>query len=290
MLTQRSFFRFKSVPWDLYEASRSSRIEAAANAPSPTAGSDASPTATAAQQAAVAASAAELRRLELLNLFFVIASPFLGGVGLWLSKRYLFSPNGPISSQFNIGLFVFASGIRPAVHVAELLKNRALHLQKEIHMPYPEIELLKRRVNALESELASVRMIAESRVGDVEGVQDALQGVEKLKNAVKKLREGKEQGLYLRDHELLMELERKVLEQDQILEALRSGELIVLSEQRNGEDGEASSGIVGAAVNLTGKVVKRSMELMFLPATIGLSFARAFISKAPRTRKSMIEG
>ncbi|KAI9028575.1 hypothetical protein DFJ74DRAFT_703538 [Hyaloraphidium curvatum] len=271
------------VPWDLYEASRSAR----AAAPRPPAAADAS--SPAAQHAL--AAAAELRRLELFNLLLVVASPALGGAGLWFAKRYLLSPGGPIGSQFNIGLFVFAAGIRPAVHVAELVKNRAVALQKEAHMPYPEIDALRDRVGALEAEVAAVRGLLERGAAgavEAEGVREALQGVEKLKGAVRKLREGtKDAEALAREAERVRELERRVAEQGDAIAALRGGEVELYREAERAERGAA-----GLALELGARLAAWSVELAFLPLTITLSVARAVGGRMLRgiPRKPMIAG
>lgn len=271
------------VPWDLYEASRSSHVPILTT---PVA-SVQDPSAAAACEAA-AQAAVELRRLELLHLFFALFSPIIGGLGLWLAKRYLFSPTGPIGGQLNIGLFVLASGIRSAVHIADLFKNRALHLQKEVHIPFPEIEQLQKRVYGLETELNRMRTLMDQVLGDTEGVREAVSSVEKLRGAVKKLKEERERGQEVTvDHDLLLSLERRIREQGTLLEEIRSGELVAMPRDEN-----EVFGLVGSVVGLGTALVRRSVDVMLLPAKVTFGVAKSFALAVFRAagRKPMIEG
>ncbi|CAG8821654.1 14987_t:CDS:2, partial [Gigaspora rosea] len=122
-------------------------------------------TADPAQEAQRNQAAKELRIQEMWALLLVVASPIIGGYALHGAKMYLTDYDKYIS-HFNIMLFVFAAGIRPLMHIANLAKNRTLHLQEQVHYPSTEVELLKRRVQHLEYEFSQLRRESKLREFD----------------------------------------------------------------------------------------------------------------------------
>jgi len=194
------------VPWELYYAARSRRV---INENPP--GQTADP----AQEEQRNQAAKELRRQEIYALMLVIASPIIGGYALHGAKMYLTDYDMYIS-QFNIVLFVLASGIRPLMHIASLAKNRTLHLQEQVHYPSTEVELLKRRVQHLEYEFSHLRRgFATKR--DVINVRDGFEPtLSQLSKVVKKY-EKKEQYLRNYSEERFAFLETKLQEYDSFI-------------------------------------------------------------------------
>lgn len=191
------------VPWELYYAARSRRV-INENLP----GQTADPSQEERRNHAIK----ELRRQELYALVTVISSPIIGGYALHGAKSYLTDYDKYIS-QFNIVLFVLASGIRPLMHIVSLAKNRTLHLQEEVHYPSTEVELLKRRVQHLEYEFSQLRRgLATKR--DVINVKDGFEpALSHLSKVVKKY-EKKEQYLRNYSEERFAYLETKLQEYD----------------------------------------------------------------------------
>jgi len=157
-------------------------------------------------------AAKELQRQELYALILVIASPIIGGYALQGAKMYLTDYDKYIS-HFNIILFVFAAGIRPLMHIANLAKNRTLHLQEQVHYPSTEVELLKRRVHHLECEFLQIRKsLATKR--DILNVKDGFEPtIFQLNKAVRRY-EKKEQYLRNYSEERFAYLETKLREYD----------------------------------------------------------------------------
>ncbi|CAG8434274.1 1769_t:CDS:2 [Ambispora gerdemannii] len=242
------------VPWELYYAARSRRVinENAL----------AGQTADSALEVRRAMAARELRRAELYALGLVIASPMFGGLALHYAKQYLTDYDKYIS-HFNISLFVFASGIRPLMHVASLAKNRTLHLQEQVHYPNTEVELLKRRVQHLEYEFSQLRRGFATK-HDVDHVRTGLEPtISQLNKAVRKY-EKKEQYLRNYSEERFAFLESKLREYDSFI-AYRLQEDQALSLPRS------------------------MMQVIFLPLNVTftlLSYAKYFLPLPLRGRQT----
>ncbi|KAF8942272.1 hypothetical protein BGZ47_006655 [Haplosporangium gracile] len=162
-----AFFLYNiiKVPWELYYAARTRRM-LLTNASIKT---SVDPVLEQRRQSATAS----LRRQEFFSLLLVLASPFLGGYTLQYLKTF-FSSYENYLSALNIELFIIASGIRPLTHLISLLKARALHLQEQVHYPDSEVELLKRKVASIETELTQLRRAFATK-RDVLQVQDSVE-------------------------------------------------------------------------------------------------------------------
>ena len=156
-----------SVPWELYYASRTRRINASAYALSRTD----SDTPEAVKERRKAASA-ELLQNELFSLALCIVSPFLGSYLLYYVRGALSEPERYINS-FNVRLFVLASGVKPWSHFLQLIKQRSLFLQNEVHYPVPTVALLVKRVQALENEIDDLRY-SHATKADVKLLRDGV--------------------------------------------------------------------------------------------------------------------
>ncbi|CAG8733986.1 9601_t:CDS:2 [Dentiscutata erythropus] len=236
------------VPWELYYAARSRRV-INENLP----GQTADP----AQEAQRNQAAKELRIQEMWALLLVVASPIIGGYALHGAKMYLTDYDKYIS-HFNIMLFVFAAGIRPLMHIANLAKNRTLHLQEQVHYPSTEVELLKRRVQHLEYEFSQLRRgFATKR--DVINVRDGFEPtITQLNKAVRRY-EKKEQYLRNYSEERFAYLESKLREFDTIISYKLQDEQI--------------------------SVPRNMMQFMFLPFNIAftiLGYATYFLPRSLR--------
>ncbi|CAG8455065.1 5927_t:CDS:2 [Scutellospora calospora] len=240
------------IPWELYYAARSRRV-INENLP----GQTADP----AQEAQRNQAAKELRLQEMWALLLVVASPIIGGYALHGAKMYLTDYDKYIS-HFNIVLFVFAAGIRPLMHIANLAKNRTLHLQEQVHYPSTEVELLKRRVQHLEYEFSQLRRgFATKR--DIINVRDGFEPtLSQLNKAVRRY-EKKEQCLRNYSEERFAFLESKLQEFDTFIS-------YKLQEEQ--------------AVN----VPRSMMQFMFLPFNIAftiLGYATYFLPRSLRGTK-----
>jgi len=195
------------VPWELYYAARSRRVINENTTQDQTL----DPTQEAIKNQAIK----ELQRQELYALTLVVASPIIGGYTLHGAKMYMTDYDKYIS-HFNIVLFVFAAGIRPLMHIANLAKNRTLHLQEQVHYPSTEVELLKRRVQHLEYEFSQLRKgLATKR--DILNVKDGFEpSISQLNKAVRRY-EKKEQYLRNYSEERFSYLESKLLEYDNFI-------------------------------------------------------------------------
>ncbi|CAG8704180.1 9849_t:CDS:2 [Cetraspora pellucida] len=236
------------VPWELYYAARSRRV-VNENLP----GQTADP----AQEAQRKQAEKELRLQEMWALLLVVASPIIGGYALHGAKMYLTDYDKYIS-HFNIMLFVFAAGIRPLMHIANLAKNRTLYLQEQVHYPSTEVELLKRRVQHLEYEFSQLRRgFATKR--DVLNVRDGFEPtLSQLNKAVRRY-ERKEQYLRNYSEERFAYLESKLREFDSIISCKLQEEAI--------------------------SVPRSMMQFMFLPFNIAfaiLGYATYFLPRSLR--------
>ncbi|KAK9722389.1 hypothetical protein K7432_002693 [Basidiobolus ranarum] len=150
------------VPWELYFAARKRRVNQVGQSNQP---------GNAAQEAIRSEAIKKLHRQEQLSLLLVLVSPGLGGYLLQISRQFL-SDYDKYFSQLNIMIFIFAAGIKPASHLIGLIKNRALHLQQEIHYPNSEVEELRTRLASLESEIHKLRAASATRFEVGEYKQD----------------------------------------------------------------------------------------------------------------------
>ncbi|CAG8766601.1 12249_t:CDS:1, partial [Cetraspora pellucida] len=214
-------------------------------------------TADPAQEAQRKQAEKELRLQEMWALLLVVASPIIGGYALHGAKMYLTDYDKYIS-HFNIMLFVFAAGIRPLMHIANLAKNRTLYLQEQVHYPSTEVELLKRRVQHLEYEFSQLRRgFATKR--DVLNVRDGFEPtLSQLNKAVRRY-ERKEQYLRNYSEERFAYLESKLREFDSIISCKLQEEAI--------------------------SVPRSMMQFMFLPFNIAfaiLGYATYFLPRSLR--------
>ncbi|KAG0007284.1 hypothetical protein BGZ80_004860 [Entomortierella chlamydospora] len=209
-LTLIAFFLYNiiKVPWELYHAARTRRVlltSVSANA------APLDPVLEARRQNA----AASLRRQEFFSLLLVLASPFLGGYTLQYLKSF-FSSYEDYLSALNIELFIIASAIRPLTHLVSLLKSRALHLQEQVHYPDTDVEILKRKVASVESELAQLRRAVATK-RDVQQVQEDVEPtLHQLSKHIKR-HDKKETLLRTYAEERFASIDEKLREYDTIL-------------------------------------------------------------------------
>ncbi|KAF9116904.1 hypothetical protein BGX27_008988 [Mortierella sp. AM989] len=205
-----AFFLYNiiKVPWELYYAARTRRVvlsSVSANA------APLDPVLEMRRQNA----AASLRRQEFFSLLLVLASPFLGGYTLQYLKSF-FSSYENYLSALNIELFIIASAIRPLTHLISLLKARALHLQDQVHYPDTDVELLKRKVATIESELTQLRR-AYATKRDVLQVQDNVEPT--LHQLTKQIKRHDKKETMLRSYteERFASIDEKLREYDTLL-------------------------------------------------------------------------
>jgi len=210
------------VPWELYYASRTRRINQAASVLT----DNDSDTPESVKKRRKAASA-ELQRNELFSLALCVVSPFLGSFLLYYVRSALSEPDRYIN-PFNIRLFVLASGVKPWSHFLKLVKARSLFLQSEVHYPVTTVALLMRRVKELEEEVDDLRR-AYATKDDVRQLRDGVDlPLTQLSKAVRRY-ERKEEYLRLSSEEkfnLLSERQEEMLHEialsAQVIEQIRT--------------------------------------------------------------------
>ncbi|KAI8927568.1 hypothetical protein BC831DRAFT_170890 [Entophlyctis helioformis] len=114
---------------------------------------------TASAQDAAAADQG-LERLESRLLLLFVASPILGGLGLYLATRYIASI--AFISELYIVLFVLAASVMPLFHLISLVKDHAASYKTELEFPASQVDSLKARLSRLELEIASLRQLIPS--------------------------------------------------------------------------------------------------------------------------------
>lgn len=211
-----------TVPWEIYYASRTRRINEAEHILNDD--SDSITPESIKRRRQLAQS--ELYQQELLSLVFCVMSPFIGSYLLYYVKSALSEPDRYIN-PFNVRLFVLASGVKPWSHFFRLVKNRSLFLQSEIHYPLPTVDNLKKRVANLEGALEELRRGYATKL-DVKNLRDGVDvPLTQLSKAVRR-NERKEEYLRLSSEErfvLLTERQEEMLNElalsAQLIERLR---------------------------------------------------------------------
>ncbi|GAA5838427.1 hypothetical protein JCM11251_004935 [Rhodosporidiobolus azoricus] len=141
-------YQLIKVPWDLYYASHA-RILLSYPTPS-SLSSPSSPSDPLAEHRA--ASAASLRRSELLSLSLTFLVPVLGASLLHYARGLLSDPERYINRSV-VGLFMIAASVRPLGRAGEIWKRSTLYHQSLVHYPSSEVYQLRKRVEGLENEL-----------------------------------------------------------------------------------------------------------------------------------------
>ncbi|KJA26608.1 hypothetical protein HYPSUDRAFT_63850 [Hypholoma sublateritium FD-334 SS-4] len=157
------------VPWTLYQNAR----PRAPPPPSPADNTDA-------DERAAALAASELRRFELFFLALTVASPLAGAALLRYATDALLGPAAV--SWFSTALFVLATGLRPAAHLAERLAQRttALHAAAAHGAPQQTtaVRALEERIARLEAALEKTAERAARAADDAHAhVDDAVDAV-----------------------------------------------------------------------------------------------------------------
>lgn len=210
------------MPWELYYASRTRRINAAMHAIA-----DADDEAAHAVPAQVIKrrelAAHELRQTELLSLLFCLLSPFLGSYLLYYIRSALSDPDRYIN-PFNIRLFVLASGVKPWLHFFKLVRGRSLFLQTEVHYPTPTVSRLSKRVKLLEEEIddlkalyatkADVKLLRDGVDVPLTALSKAVRRYERKEEYARLSNEDKFAVLMQRQEEMLAELDASAKEID----------------------------------------------------------------------------
>jgi hypothetical protein len=191
------------VPWELYYASRTRRINAATYALSHT---DDDTPAPVIQRRKAAQS--ELLQKEVFSLIFCVVSPFIGSYLLYYVKGALSDPDRYIN-PYNVRLFVLASGVKPWSHFFSLVKKRSLFLQSEVHYPTPTVSLLLRKVESMQEEINSLRGLHATKK-DVKMLREGIDApLTKLSKALKTY-ERKEEFIRLNNEEKFEILNDKI--------------------------------------------------------------------------------
>ncbi|GAA5859308.1 hypothetical protein JCM8547_001976 [Rhodosporidiobolus lusitaniae] len=151
-------YQLIKVPWEIYYLSHVRRVLPSSPSPS----SPSSPSFTDPLSSSRLTSTEALRRAELSSLLFTFLVPALGASLLHYVKGLLSDPERYIN-RMTVGLFVVASGVRPLLRVVKLLKRNSLYHQTLVHHPSSEVYQLRRRVEALEADLASLTQTLASK-------------------------------------------------------------------------------------------------------------------------------
>ncbi|GAA6021338.1 hypothetical protein JCM10207_002703 [Rhodosporidiobolus poonsookiae] len=148
-------YQLIKVPWELYYASHARVVLPTSTSPGapPASPSLLSPDPLAPHRSS---SVAALRRNELFALFLCCAVPALGAGLLHYAKGLLSDPERYIN-RMTVGLFVIASGVRPWMRLARLIRRNSLYHQTLVHHPSNEVNVLKKKVEKLEEELAQLQ-------------------------------------------------------------------------------------------------------------------------------------
>ncbi|KAG0270568.1 hypothetical protein DFQ27_004280 [Actinomortierella ambigua] len=206
-----AFFLYNiiKVPWELYYAARTRRV--LLSSVSSNVGTQ-DPVLEMRRQVA----ARSLRRQEFFSLILVLSSPFLGGYTLRYLKTF-FSSYENYLSALNIELFIIASAIRPLTHLVSLLKARALHLQDQVHYPSTDVEVLKRRVATMETELNQLRRLVATKREVLMEVQDNFEPT--LLQLTKQIKRHDKREVLLRSYteERFAQVEEKLREYETLL-------------------------------------------------------------------------
>jgi hypothetical protein len=157
-----------TAPWELYYASRTRRILAAA------AKDDVDPDLARRQRRA----ATELKLHELFSLSLTVLSPFIGAYLLYGMRGALSEPDRYIN-PFSIRLFVLGSGVKPWMHFFRLVRNRSLFLQETVHYPSTEVQLLRRKVLRLEAQMKRLSREFATTKDEFDDVMRRQEGIER---------------------------------------------------------------------------------------------------------------
>lgn len=201
-----------TVPWEIYYASRTRRINAASIALTAEEEESLVPEAIKARRRV---ARAELLQNELFALLFCLISPFLGSYLLYWVRGALSDPDRFIN-PFNIKLFIMASGVKPWGHFFKLVKNRSLFLQSEVNYPVSTVSILLDQVRHLKSEMSLLKLRFATK-DDVKILRDGVDlPLTSLTKAIKRY-ERKEEYLRLSTEEKFEMLHKR---QEELLDEL----------------------------------------------------------------------
>ncbi|KAI9245552.1 hypothetical protein BDA99DRAFT_447825 [Phascolomyces articulosus] len=246
-------YKWMTVPWSYYESARSRRmIHQKSSIPL-----DERKQLSEMQRRAMIAD--ELRRHELVGLFWVIISPLLAGYTLQYS-RYFLSNYERYMSSFNVVVFVLAASLKPLAHVMTLLRERTLYLQSEIQASESQVQLLQRKLDLMEDELDTLRKAFATKK-DLGQVTDGLNPtIQQLAKTLRRF-EKKETVLRSWSEERFSSIEQKVQEFDQFI-CYR-----IEQDQRQSAHGMVVT-LVLLPLNITLWVVKRMTGLLPVPRAL----------------------
>lgn len=201
-----------SVPWEIYYASRTRRLNASSVILTEQEEDSLVP-----EQIKIRrkAARAELYQNELFALAFCVLSPFIGSYLLYWVRGALSDPDRYIN-PFNIKLFIMASGVKPWAHFFKLVKNRSLFLQSEVAYPVPTVSILLDQVRELKMEMNTLKNRFATK-NDVKNLRDGVDvPLTNLSKAVKRY-ERKEEYLRLSTEEKFEILHKR---QEELLDEL----------------------------------------------------------------------
>ncbi|TPX37926.1 hypothetical protein SeMB42_g06796 [Synchytrium endobioticum] len=176
----------------------------------------------------------KLKRLEHFYLGLIALSPFVGGLGLYLTRCLLTQPNQLISN-FNIVLFIVAAGIRPLNLIMNLGKADATRLQDEVNYPSTEVDNLKGRVAYLEGRLATVLGTCASKADFDALKEEQVSYMSTLSRTVRKAEKRVEQ-IRVFIEERIPNVEGRLRQVCEGIEKCRGGELVLAGQQSPATD------------------------------------------------------
>ncbi|KAJ3337420.1 hypothetical protein HDU93_001120 [Gonapodya sp. JEL0774] len=190
-----------------------------------------SPSSAAVREAQEAAER-ELFRWQMVYLVLYLSSPILAGIALKIGKDNLFSSNGPIVKQLNIGAFVFVATLRPLGEVVELLRERTLYLKKEIATPVTEVDSLLHRISELERTVEVLQREGATRE-EVESVKEKVVGpsLDKIARTVRKVERRGSSKMEM-DEQRFRELERRLMESEELFLKLQASRDVPTTPER----------------------------------------------------------
>ncbi len=250
------------MPWELYHASLTNQLPNPEFASHP-------------KQASIAS----LRRMQIGYLLIIMASPFLGGAGLWFAKKWLLSENGLVA-QVNVGVFVVASAVRPLGLLGQLLEQKSMHLQQQAAVPIPEpldssdkesLRACLERMSVLEDLVVAVDLSCRQQTDATAAI--VREELERTKLSLgKRVREAVKTRSSSEDDYL-----REALEKEQARLQAVEEQLMALRGMVGKEEGMIPNAayVVGYLLGLSGRVVS---NVVFLP----LNVTRAFLTVALR--------
>ncbi|KAK9899799.1 hypothetical protein P389DRAFT_4196 [Cystobasidium minutum MCA 4210] len=205
-------YQIVRVPWEIYYASRTRRLNASSVVLTEQEEDSLVPEQIKLRRKA---ARAELYQNELFALAFCVLSPFVGSYLLYWVRGALSDPDRYIN-PFNIKLFIMASGVKPWAHFFKLVKNRSLFLQSEVAYPVPTVSILLDQVRELKIEMNMLKNSFATK-NDVKTLRDGVDvPLTNLSKAVKRY-ERKEEYLRLSTEEKFEILHKR---QEELLDEL----------------------------------------------------------------------